>query len=109
MVDRRRSREISAGEGLCMKWHPLLGPGAVVSALLLVAAAAACGGGPGVPKGEREPREITLDETCEFIADEVTVYFKDGAPTADVRAIVSEYGASIRRELDLPGTWVLEG
>ena len=74
----------------------------------LLAVVAACGGGPGVPSSEREPRELTLDESCQFIADEVAVHFKDGAPTTDVRAIVSESGASVRREFDLPGTWVLK-
>jgi len=74
----------------------------------VVATAAACGGKPGVPSSERGPREYILDDTCQFFADEVTLYFDGETPTRDVQVIVSEYGATVRREFDLPGTWVLK-
>ena len=91
-----------------MKWTHLLGPGAVVGALLLVA----CGGGGG--GGGAKTEYVTfggakLDPTCSYVVDELAVRFTDDAPPEEVLNVLSRYDAHrIMEDRDLGGAWIVE-
>ncbi|MDO8613618.1 MAG: hypothetical protein Q7R32_12480 [Dehalococcoidia bacterium] len=87
-----------------MKLAGLLGPGAVVGALLLVA----CGGDGG--KTEYITfAGVQVDPTCSYVVDELAVKFTDDAPPEGVLNVLSRYDARrIKEDIDLGGAWIVE-
>jgi len=89
-----------------MKLAVLLGPGAVVGALLLVA----CGGGGGGGKTEYITfAGVQVDPTCSYVVDELAVKLTDDAPPEEVLNVLSRYDARrIKEDVDLGGGWIVE-